>query len=258
MNIVAKKSLGQNFLSNPKILEKIANAAHITKADTVLEVGPGTGNLTAILAEKAGHIIAVEKDRRLIEQLRIKFPDAQRIEIIEKDILIFNPSDHDLKAGEYKVVANIPYYITSHLIRTIFEKWPHPSIIVLTVQKEVAQRIVAQAPNMNLLALSVQFFADAKIIDSIKRGSFNPIPKVDSAIIQLIPKVQTPENQKEFFEIIKKAFSSPRKQLANNLDENKEKIQEILSVLHHKPTARPGDLSLHEWLKLTEMSQSLK
>jgi len=251
MKIPAKKSLGQNFLSNPRILEKICAAAQLTKGDTVLEVGPGTGNLTQVLSEKAQSVIAIEKDHRLIEELAKRFPDTQRIKVIEGDVLEINPESLDLKAREYKIVANIPYYITSHFIRTVFEQWPRPSIIVLTIQKEVAQRIVAQPPHMNLLALSVQFYADTKIIDTIKRGSFNPVPKVDSVIIKIVPRIIPPLIKPElFFRIIKAGFSSPRKQLINNLPAPKETVTTILQNMRIDPKTRPEALNLEQWVSL--------
>src|SRR3989344_5827810 len=150
-----KKSLGQNFLINQGILDKIVSAAELCPDDTVLEIGPGTGNLTKPLSEKAGRVIAIEKDRRLIEDLKEKFKNSN-IEIIEGDILkldirkLFENCKLKIENYDYKVVGNIPYYITSNLLKTIFEKWPKPKLIVLTVQKEVAKRIIAKPPDMNL------------------------------------------------------------------------------------------------------------
>ncbi len=207
MEIKLKKSLGQNFLINTGILDKIAEAAELKKNDTILEIGPGTGNLT--------------------------------LKLVEGDILEFKPKEYDLKEGGYKIVANIPYYITSNLLRIIFEKWPKPELLVLTVQKEVAQRIVAKPPDMNLLALSVQIYSEPKIIGYISRGSFRPIPKVDSAIIKLVPRLNnnlSVIDLEKFFKLIKTAFSGKRKQLKNTLGVNS--------------TARPEELSLQDWLKL--------
>ncbi|MEK7603910.1 MAG: 16S rRNA (adenine(1518)-N(6)/adenine(1519)-N(6))-dimethyltransferase RsmA, partial [Patescibacteria group bacterium] len=215
----AKKSLGQNFLINPGILDKIIAAAELDKNDTVIEIGPGTGVLTKKLAEQAGRIIAVEKDRRLIEGLKEKFKNAS-VEIIEGDILKLDVGEL-IENSPYKAVGNIPYYITSHLIKTIFEKWPAPEIIILTVQKEVAQRITAKPPRMNLLALSVQFYAEPKIVSFVSRGSFRPMPKVDSAIIKLAPlrqsRVGDHESKDKFFKLIKTAFAGKRKQLKNTI-----------------------------------------
>lgn len=250
-----KKSLGQNFLINTGILEKIVSAAELTSDDTVLEIGPGTGNLTSKLIEGGGKIIVVEKDRRVIDDLKNKFPS---VDVIEADILKFKPEEYRLKEGNYKIVANIPYYITSHLLKTVFEKWPKPELIVLTVQKEVAQRIVAKPPDMNLLALSVQLYAEPKIVGHISRGSFRPMPKVDSAIIRLRPKAESlkPADKNLFFKLIKAGFSGKRKQLKNtlaNLFDSKEKTLEILNNLNIKPESRPEELSLETWLKLATL-----
>jgi len=202
--IHAKKSLGQNFLINKGVLDKVVNSAELDKNDIVLEIGPGKGILTNKLAEKAGRVIAIEKDHRLIESLKEMFLTksvygepvesaiAENVEIVEGDILKFDISRFKFKDSGYKIVANIPYYITSNLLRTIFEKWPTPKLIVVMVQKEVAQRIMAKPPHMNLLALSIQFYAEPKIISYVSKGSFRPQPKVDSAIVKLVPKPRVP------------------------------------------------------------------
>lgn len=244
MDIKPKKSLGQNFLINAGILEKIVAAAELDPNDAVLEVGPGTGNLTKLLSEKARRVIAVEKDHRIVDELKNKFPF---IEIIEEDILQFKPSEHDLIEKGYKIIANIPYYITSIFLRTVFEKWPRPKLIVLTVQKEVAKRIVAVPPDMNLLALSVQFYAEAKIVGYVSRGSFRPMPKVDSAIIKLTtydrPLITSPE---KLFKIAKRAFAGKRKQLKNTVG------SELLEKAGIKTSLRPEELSLEDWLKIAK------
>ncbi|KKR02610.1 MAG: Ribosomal RNA small subunit methyltransferase A [Candidatus Yanofskybacteria bacterium GW2011_GWA1_39_13] len=246
MEINPKKSLGQNFLINAGVLEKIVDAAEITKEDTVLEVGPGTGNLTKLISERAGSVVAIEKDYRLIEDLKLKFP---AIKLIEDDILKFKPEEHGLKDNAYKIVANIPYYLTSNLLRIIFEKWPRPKLIVLTIQKEVAQRIIAKSPDMNLLALSIQLYSEPKIIGYISKGSFRPIPKVDSAIIKLTPKEGTnTEDNEKVIEVAKKAFAGKRKQLQNTLSEIN------LESLGINPKSRPEELSISDWLKMAEDS----
>src|SRR3989344_1984409 len=194
MQIKPKKSLGQNWLINPRILDKITVAANISKKDLVIEIGPGTGNLTEKLAQKAGLVVAIEKDRRLIDILKGKFKNQANIKIIESDILTLGIETLNengkfrIEDYHYKVVANIPYYITSRFLRKIFEEWPKPELIVLTIQKEVARRIMAKPPHMNLLALSVQYYSEPEIINYVSKGNFRPIPKVDSAIIRLIPK----------------------------------------------------------------------
>lgn len=246
----AKKSLGQNFLINQGILSKIVTTAEPTKDDLVVEIGPGTGNLTKLLSEKAGRVVAIEKDRRLIGELKEKFLNTN-IKIIEGDILkldieeLFRNLKLEIRNSNYKVVGNIPYYITSNLLRTIFEKWPRPRLIVLTVQKEVAKRIVAKPPDMNLLALSVQLYSDTKVVSYISKGSFRPLPKVDSAIIKLIPKEETDAKENEEVLIIaKKAFAGKRKQLQNTLPEIN------FESLGIDPKSRPEELSVPDWLKI--------
>jgi 16S rRNA (adenine1518-N6/adenine1519-N6)-dimethyltransferase len=270
----AKKSLGQNFLINPGVLDKIVTAAELDKNDTVIEIGPGTGILTEKLAEKAGKIIAIEKDRRLIEGLRKKFfardgsafgGKNTNVEIVEADILkldigelfrnykLLGEDSHakpgisvEIRDSDYKVVGNIPYYITSHLLKTVFEEWPTPKLIILMIQKEVAQRIVAKPPHMNLLALSIQFYAEPKIASYVSRGSFRPMPKVDSAIISLRPKALSlkPEFKKEFFKLVRTAFAGKRKQLKNTIG------LEVLNKAGIKPKARPEELSMEDWINL--------
>ncbi|MBI2674374.1 MAG: hypothetical protein HYX22_01385 [Candidatus Yanofskybacteria bacterium] len=171
-----------------------------------------------------------------------------------------NSSIFKFSNNNYKVVGNIPYYITSNLIRKILEDWPQPKLIVLTVQKEVAQRIVAKPPHMNLLALSVQFYAEPKIISYVSRGSFRPMPKVDSAIIRLTPhresRIINYELREKVFKLIKTAFAGKRKQLAGNLTKKfgimKEELLEVFNKLDIKPDARAENLSLNQWLKLAE------
>lgn len=264
MRIFAKKSLGQNFLSNPKILEKIAAAAELTKKDIVLEIGPGTGNLTKILAERASRVIAVEKDSRLIPLLKSDFSGFDNVEIIEGDVLELDMTKMPFviqKASlSYKIVGNIPYYITSHLLRTIFESanWrlARPKLIVLTIQKEVAQRIVAKPPKMSILAVSAQFYADAKIIDYVSKGSFRPSPKVDSAIISLKPKnlKSKPEEITNLFQIVRLGFSSKRKKLVSNLAGKFDKrlLEKIFIEIGLGPNIRAEELSVEIWLKLAK------
>ena len=252
----AKKSLGQNFLTDVKILNKIVNAADITPEDTVIEVGPGKGSMTDILSQRASRVIAVEKDFRLIPFLKERFSDSN-VKIIESDILKINPREF-LKEERYKIVANIPYYITSHFIRLALEQWPQPEIIVLVVQKEVAERIMAKPPNMNLLALSVQMYADAKKIDMIKKGSFQPSPKVDSAIIRLKPgeKINS-DDAKKIFNLMRLGFGEKRKQLASiltkKLEIRKEEIVDIFKRAGISPNARSENLGLDDWARLKQM-----
>lgn len=250
--------MGQNFLSNPRILEKIVSAASITLDDTILEVGPGRGSLTALLAQQAGKVIAIEKDHRLIQDLEKQFKYSKSLTIIEADVLELNPADYHLEPGNYKIVANLPYYITSHFLRLVLEKWPQPQVMVLMIQKEVAKRITAKPPHMNLLALSVQLYAEVKIVTSVARGNFRPIPNVDSAVIQITPHA-TGENEfdaKKLFRLIKPTFGAKRKQLRNTLPDDGEfnlaKLDSTLVKLSLPLTVRPENLSLPQWISLAK------
>ena len=259
MKIQAKKSLGQNFLINPHIIDKIVSAAEVSKDDIILEVGPGTGNLTKKLAEKVKKVIAVEKDHRLIKPLKETFKNYSNIEIIEADILRWCPS-----YTSYKIVANIPYYITSNFLRTIFEsaswRMAQPKLIVLTIQREVAQRIMAKPPHMNLLALSVQYYSEPEIIGYISKNNFRPVPKVDSAIIRLRPKSnehKNKEQEKRLFNLMRVGFSEKRKQLASILSKklgiNKDTILEAFKKTELRETARAEELSLSQWQELAKI-----
>lgn len=228
-NIPAKKSLGQNWLVNEGVLDRIVQAAEIVPTDTILEIGPGQGALTERLVATGARVVAIEKDHRLIESLRERFPT---IELIEGDILESDLTR--LNLVNYKVVANIPYYLTSHLIRVMLEVWPAPILAVLMVQAEVARRMLAQPGDMNLLALSVQLAAKPELIMKVSRGSFRPIPDVDSAVVKLTP-IQCDRNEnKRVLELAKTFFSHKRKQMKSGPN----------------PMARPQDLSVDDWRKL--------
>ncbi|MDP2648134.1 MAG: 16S rRNA (adenine(1518)-N(6)/adenine(1519)-N(6))-dimethyltransferase RsmA [Candidatus Yanofskybacteria bacterium] len=253
MRIDPKKSLGQNFLINRGVVEKIIRAADLKKDDTVLEIGPGTGILTEKLVSQVDRLIAVEKDSRLIAPLSEKFP---QVEVIEDNILSFKIENLKLKIGGYKVIGNIPYYLTSRLFRIIFETWPQPQLMLFMVQKEVARRIMATPPHMNLLALSVQFFSTPEIIADVSRGSFRPMPNVDSAVVKITPKKINSDKsaQKALFALMRAGFSSKRKQLAGNLAAhlsiNKAAVQETLKNLGISEDIRAENLSLQDWIIL--------
>ncbi len=253
------KLLGQNFLVDKNVLAKIIAAADLRPADVVLEIGPGTGTLTRELTARAGRVVAIEKDKRLAALLQTELAAAKNVEIIPGDILkILANNELTLitKRAKYKVVANIPYYLTANLIRRLLEAVCPPQDIILLIQKEVAQRICAQPPRMSLLAIAVQFYAQAKIVAKVPRGAFRPQPKVDSAIIKIIPHGQTCDKSfaNRFFRLVKAGFSQPRKQLQNNLRNglkiDQEKISAALKSLKIKPTSRAESLTLDNWLKL--------
>jgi len=257
MKVAAKKSLGQHFLSNPRIVADIVAAADVSDQDTILEVGPGTGILTAALAERAGRVVAVEKDRRLIAPLREQFAERANVHIVEGDIMTLDPASLGLVLRTYKVVANIPYYITSHLMRRMLESWPPPVCAILMVQKEVADRLRAVPPNMNLLALSVRSFADVEYIRMVARGNFRPIPDVDSAVISIVPHapILSPEELPVFFRLSRSAFQHKRKRLVTTLAEELGRSKEWCSSLLDRAgvggNARPQELGLDRWIFLT-------
>lgn len=264
------KRLGQNFLIDKNILKKIIKAADLKPNDIVLEIGPGLGVLTFELAKKTKKVIAVEKDPKISEVLKKNLKNYSNIDIVQGDILkisnfkfLFPEQTQNSKfktKKNYKVVANLPYYITSPLIRKFLEAKNQPKETVLMVQKEVAQRICAQPPKMNLLAVSVQFFAEPKIISYVSKKSFWPRPKVDSAILKIIPhKKSLKKNinfQKRFFKIVKAGFSQPRKQLLNNLSKElkltKEEVKAWLLENKLNSKQRAETLNLKDWINLAK------
>ena len=281
-HIKPKKRLGQNFLANKGIVSKIIKSARLNADDIVLEIGPGPGALTFELARACQKVIAVEKDRELADLLREKLTqeNISNVEIITDDILEFLSTRYSLLATRYSVVANIPYYLTSALIRRLLELPNMPENIFLTIQKEVAQRICALDGKESLLSLSVKFYADPKIHFYISRGSFTPPPKVDSAFIEITPKKSPPPVAPErFFAVLKSGFSSPRKKLLSNLTHhlpaclevellnikktqrtNKETIKsnlfKIFERLNIPPNTRPEQLSLQQWIHLAQCLES--
>jgi 16S rRNA (adenine1518-N6/adenine1519-N6)-dimethyltransferase len=258
-----KKQLGQNFLADKKVLMKIVDAANIRKDDVVLEIGPGQGSLTYHLAQKARKIIAVEKDMELVKYLEEKFKDLKNLEIINQDILNYLEIFKETK--RYKIVANIPYYLTSYLLRKISEMKNKPSEIILMVQKEVAERLTAKKGKMNLLAISVQIFADPEILFYVSKNSFWPKPKIDSAVIRLkIKKAKKQEikNTENIFKIVHAGFTAKRKVLINNLAKGlsipKEKIYDIFKSLGIDQKVRAQDLGVEDWLNIYNKIYSKK
>ncbi|MBU1178540.1 ribosomal RNA small subunit methyltransferase A [Patescibacteria group bacterium] len=255
--LAVNKRLGQNFLIDQSVINKMVAAADIQADDTVLEIGPGLGVLTEAIANRAGRVLAVEKDRRLISHLRARFRQQKNIEIVEQDIFKLDFIKNGLRDHSYKVVANLPFYITSHFMRFILESEQKPSELVLIVQKEVAQRVVAEPGSHSLLSLSVQFYGQPKIISIIDRRSFYPAPEIEAAILKISllekPRVTTSDPD-EFFQTLRVGFSSRRKQLHNNLSagwkiSNRE-AQKILTAAGINHTRRAETLSLKEWEKL--------
>lgn len=255
----AKKSFGQNWLRDDYILDKIVDSADIDFKDTVLEVGPGLGTLTQKLVETEANIIAVEADRDLIPGLQKKFNNSKNLHLEFGDILKFN-----LKSlpSRYKVVANIPYYLTSHLIRNFLEADNAPSVMVLLIQKEVAERIMAKPGKMSVLAFSVQYYARPEYVVDVKKELFEPIPKVDSAVIKIVMH-QAPvfeADRQKLFRLVKAGFGEKRKTLRNSLSGglniDHAQAENLLNQALIGLTARAQELSLLDWQRLYSVAES--
>ena len=250
----AKKGLGQNFLIDANILKKIAAAAELTPTDTVIEVGPGLGVLTETLAAQAGKVIAIELDNNLAEILKTHFSVSNKVTVINEDILKINPADILGEQTEYKVVANLPYYITSAVIRHFLEAPVKPDTMVLMVQKEVAKQITAQPGEMSLLSVSVQLYGKPTLVDTVGAGCFYPAPKVDSAILKIAvytePKIPA-DDITGFFDIVRAGFSANRKQLPNSLSNGlkvpKTDVIPLLEQAGIDPKRRAETLTIDEW-----------
>ncbi|MGC9610757.1 MAG: 16S rRNA (adenine(1518)-N(6)/adenine(1519)-N(6))-dimethyltransferase RsmA [Minisyncoccia bacterium] len=258
----AKKSLGQNFLTDKNKIKNIVAALDLKDNDTVIEIGPGHGELTneLITFNKELRMIAIEKDEKLAGTLREDAKISENnIEIITGDVLKVLPllvKSHKLQVIGYKLVGNIPYYITGFLLRIISELEIKPEVTVFTVQKEVAERICAKPPKMNLLAASIQIWARPEIVGIIPKKYFNPQPKVDSAIIKLTTNNHKPTTKEveNYYKFIKILFKQPRKTILNNLNGKKtgsKTLAEKISALGVDPASRPQDLPLE---KIAELS----
>lgn len=248
----AKKTFGQNWLVDQSVVSKIVDAAQIVKGEEILEIGPGTGLLTTALVEAGAQVTAIEADRSLIEPLQEKFDDA--ITLYEGSAL---QMDHAIPEGEYKLVANIPYNITSDILHHYLTHKNPPTLMVLMVQKEVADRIVAMPPNMSVLSVVCQLYADCKKVTKVPAGAFRPIPKVDSAVIALKRKDQCEEviDCEEVIKYAKIGFSSKRKQLQKNLSSlpevTSDMVKQWLQELGLDPRSRAEVLEVDHWIELT-------
>ncbi len=262
--------LGQNFLINELILEQIVSAAEVSPVDDVLEIGSGIGNLTKLLAETGANVLAVEKDERYFPilkdqlgehlQTHTKTPKSKaNVKLVFADITRFNFQE-ELKSG-YKVVANIPYYITGKIIEMLVTAKNRPSKIVLLIQKEVAERITAKAGDLSILAISVQLFSNPRIAGLVSKSDFYPSPKVDSAILVLdmLEKPRIDVSEKEFFRLVKATFAGKRKQihntLKNNLGLSEAELAEVFKASLIDSKARPQELSLEQWFKMYQKLQ---
>lgn len=256
------KTYGQNFLMDEIVLEDMIDTAGVTKDDVVVEVGPGIGNLTERLLGRAKSVLSIEKDPQFLPVLKKLSKEHKNFDYELTDVLQFDFAKRDALRGGYKVVANIPYYITGKIVQLFLRAERRPQSITLLMQKEVAENITAEVGKMNLLAISVQLFADAKITELVPARKFYPAPKVDSAVIHIAlhsqPKYRIADEPK-LFRILRAAFAGKRKQihntLTNNLKLEKESVNQILHNLQIAPSARPQQLTIPQWLALAEKIQ---
>ncbi len=266
-NIKPSRSKGQNFLIREEVYNNIVKAADLKKEDIVLEVGSGLGFLTEKMARKVKKVIAVELDDRLAEVFwnRLAELGVGNVEVINKNILDLPLTPSLVRRGKFKVVANLPYNITSIFLRKILSAEFKPSLMVLMLQKEVAKRIDAQSPKMSLLAVSVQFYAKPEIIQIVPASNFWPEPEVDSALIKLKPHpspllskergdTNYIQSEREFFRLVRISFSAKRKMLKNNLangyHRSQDKVKKWLGMANFSLKIRAQNLSLEDWLKL--------
>jgi 16S rRNA (adenine1518-N6/adenine1519-N6)-dimethyltransferase len=254
-----RKGLGQNFLGDAVALGRIAAAADLSPDDAVVEVGAGLGTLTRLLADQAGQVVAVELDDQLVKILREQLAGLANVRIVHGDILTI--PDLGFPERGYKLVGNLPYYITSAVLRRFLEVRPRPRLMVVTVQREVAERIVARPPDMSLLAVSVQFYGQPRIAARIPAGAFYPPPKVDSAVVRIDvgdqPTVALGEgiDAAAFFRVVRAGFNQKRKTLRNALSAGlalpPARVEEALARAGIDPRRRAETLGLQEWAEVT-------
>ncbi len=273
-NVSAQKNLGQHFLIDKDALAAIVDSAELTKTDYVVEVGPGFGVLTMPLSDKAGRVLAIETDKNVLEILKAMGSGLTNLEILPASILKID-SDYlytkfrewaKAKGGKanYKMVSNLPYYITSHIIKLFLDDDRRPELISVMVQKEVAERIAAQPGKMSVLAVSVQVFGLPEIVQIVPRSAFWPQPEVDSAILRITTYKKSPyeiANRKAFFRVVKAGFGERRKQLHNSLSgglrlEDAE-VTLALEAVGIEPTRRAQDLSIEEWVALYQKLEGI-
>ena len=266
--IKPSKKLGQNFLIDKNVIRKFIHACNLKSEDIVLEIGPGTGILTQEIAKKTKKVVAIEKDQKMVRILNNELNGTKNVRIIPGDILKI-PNSRFKLPNSYKLVGNLPFYLTAPVIRKFLESERSPQEMIFMVQKEVAQRICAKprtrtssvrsrSPKMSILAVSVQVYAQPEIISYVSKKSFWPQPKVDSSIIKIIPqKSSTPPGGVDlFFRVVKAGFSHPRKQLVNNLstelEMGKEKVKNWLLENEIEPQQRAETLEVKDWINLTK------
>ena len=263
----AKKSLGQNFLKSQPALKMMCEQGEINNDDTIVEIGPGKGALTQKLLEQSNRVIAIEKDKELIEILKEKFQEEiknKKLEIIDGDCLDFEPNNYNFKNSKYKIIANIPYNITGAILKKFLSSSFQPERMILLVQHEVARRIVTQDNKESILSLSVKAYGDPKYIMKVGKRFFSPSPKVDSAIIAIKnisnKNFKNKEEENSFFNIIKSGFAHKRKILRKNLEEITTlfKIDIMYCELKIDPKTRAEDLKFSTWIQINNYLNKIK
>lgn len=257
-----KKIFGQHFLKNLFVVKKIVRALDLSLEDVVVEIGPGTGALTEELLKTGARVVAVEKDRDLIPALKEKFKGYKNFVLINSDILDFQISDVRHPTSGFKVCGNLPYYLSGKILELVLEQWreprltrPKPELAVFMLQKELCQKLAALPPQMTILSVINRFLADFKILFPVSRKNFHPQPKVDSAVIKIVPKKENIfEREPMFKNFIKSGFAYPRKyliaSLSDKLNLEKDGLKRHFEKLGISEKARPGELSLELWLGL--------
>lgn len=259
-----KKSLGQNFLEDEEVIQAIFDLAQVNESEHVLEIGPGRGALTRTLAREAGSLLAIERDDILAEDLSREFSSNGKVRIVSADILDSHlPAlleEQGFKGGEYQVVANIPYYITAPIIRMLLELATPPRRMTLMVQDEVAERLAALPGQLSVLGVMAQYYARVEKKLFVSREAFSPVPKVDSALIQLSPYRVYQPGDRQFFRTVKAGFAARRKTLANNLSgsyqRSREEIEALLESMDLRKDIRAQALSVAEWEQLSQALNS--
>lgn len=260
----AKKSLGQNFLADKRVVSRIVNTAQISSDDTVLEIGPGRGAMTRLLAERAGRLIALELDTFLAASLTDEFSDSDNVSIIEADarevdIDSIIPTDQD-----YKLVANLPYYAASPIIRRFLEAEHKPTLMVVMVQREVARNMTAQPGDTSILSIATQLYGKPRIAFSVPPRAFRPPPNVTSAVVRIdvYPEpVLNIDSTDRFFDMVRAGFGSRRKQIHNSLDNgldmSREAVNSMLEQADIDPKRRAQTLSMDEWGRLYDSYRAM-
>ena len=264
----SRKDLGQHFLVDPQAVARIVDAAELSQQDRVLEVGPGPGTLTLHLAQRAGYVVAVEIDARMLAPLHETLEGYDNVRVVQGDILEQDIGEL-MAGGPYKVVANLPYYVTSAVLRHVLESAARPVLMVVTVQREVAERIVGRqrtgrggrgktSPRMSLLAVGVQFYGVPRLVGRIPAGAFRPTPSVDSAVVRIDTYERLPwdvADEEGFFRVVRAGFAAPRKQLHNNLAHGLQLEADVAVVALKRAGVdhrrRAETLSIEEWVRVS-------